>query len=126
MNAPEKTVKSLEQMEAKSPGGDAFVFPDMPDVVSGWMQLATANLQTWQDEMTRFMGRRLERDRLTLQKFASCSNVLDAAKVQQDWFAEALADYLDEGRRLTVLGPDLDMAGTKKKSAAKTKLEDVA
>jgi hypothetical protein len=121
MTAPVKTPKTLAELGAHNPGGDAFAFPVFPDVMSGWMSLATANVQTWQSEWTNFIARRMEQDRLAMQRFASCRDILEVAKVQQDWFAETMAEYLSESRRLAAIA-----AEPAKTPAAKTKLTDVA
>jgi hypothetical protein len=120
MPAPLKTPKTVADMEAHSPGGDAFVFPDLPDMMSGWMTLATSNLQAWQSEWTNFVATRIEHDRLTLQRLASCRDLMEAAKVQQDWFAEATASYLEEGRRFAAIAstPDRMVAKAKPRVAA--------
>lgn len=95
-----KTPRSVDELDGRNPGGDAFAVPDIPDMMTGWMSLTSSNLQAWQTELTNFMARRLEHDRLTMQRFAGCRDLAQAAKVQQDWFADACAAYLEESRRL--------------------------
>jgi hypothetical protein len=113
MIAPLKTPKAVADMEAHSPGFDAFMFPDLPDMMSGWMALATTNVHTWQTEWTNFVAARIEHDRATLQRLAGCRDLLEAAKVQQEWFAEATAAYLEEGRRIAAIAvtPDRTLMG---------------
>jgi hypothetical protein len=114
-----KTPKAAADMEARSPGGDAFAFPDMPDVMSGWIALATTNVQTWQSEWTNFVATRIEHDRATLTRLAGCRDFLEAAKIQQDWFAEATAAYLEEGRRIAAIAVTPDrMLKPKTRAAA--------
>ena len=75
--------------------------------MTGWVSLTSSNMQAWQTgQLTNFVARRLEHDRMTMQRFASCRDVVQAARVQQDWFADAFASYLEESRR----GCDRDRA----------------
>jgi hypothetical protein len=103
MAAPYKTARPADDIGAHNPGGDAFALPDMPDMMTGWMSMTSSNMQAWQNELTNFWARRLEHDRLTMQRMAGCRDVMQAARLQQDWFADALASYLEEGRRLTAI-----------------------
>ena len=99
--------------EARMPGGGAFALPDVPDMMSGWMMLASGNAQAWQSEWTNFVARRMEQDRLAIQRFTRCRNLLEAAKVQQDWYSEAVASYLEEGRRFAAIAAEPTMAAQK-------------
>jgi hypothetical protein len=99
---PHKTPR-IDEIDARAPGGDAFAVPDMPDVMTGWVSMTSSNMQAWQTEVTNFVARRLEHDRLTMQRFASCRDLMQAARVQQDWFADAFAAYLEESRRLAAI-----------------------
>jgi hypothetical protein len=93
MAVQHKTPPTADEIRAGVPGGDAYALPDIPDMMTGWMSLTSSNVQAWQTELTNFMARRLEQDRLTMQ----------AAKVQQDWFADAFASYIEESRRLAAI-----------------------
>ena len=103
MAAPHKTPTTADEIEARTPGGDAFALPDLPDVMTGWVSLTSSNMQAWQTELTNFVARRLEHDRVTMQRFATCRDLMQAARVQQDWFADAFASYLEESRRLAAI-----------------------
>lgn len=103
MAAPYKPATTPDEIEAHHPGGDAFVLPDLPDMMTGWVSLTSSNMQTWQTELTNFVARRLEHDRVTMQRFATCRDLMQAARVQQDWFADAFAAYLEESRRLAAI-----------------------
>jgi Phasin protein len=103
MAAPQKNPTTADEIEARTPGGDAFVLPDLPDVMTRWVSLTSSNMQAWQTEMTNFVARRFEHDRVTMQRFASCRDLMQAARVQQDWFADAFAAYLEESRRLAAI-----------------------
>jgi hypothetical protein len=65
-----------------------------------WGALFVRNVRTWNAEMTRFVGRRLEHDGRTLERLSRCADVGELAKVQQEWISEAADHYLREGRRL--------------------------
>jgi hypothetical protein len=103
MAAPQKTPQIPDKTGAHPPGGDAFALPDVPDMMTGWVSLTSSNLQAWQTELTNFVARRLEQDRLTMQRLASCRDLMQAARVQQDWFADACVSYLEESRRLAAI-----------------------
>ena len=100
---PNKTPRTVDEIGAHAPGGEAFALPDIPDMMTGWVSLTSTNMQAWQTELTSFVARRLEQDRLTMQRFASCRDLMQAARVQQDWFADAFAAYLEESRRLAAI-----------------------
>lgn len=119
-----KTPRSVDEIEARNPGGDAFAVPDLPDMMTGWMSITSSNVQAWQTEMTNFMARRLEHDRQTMQRFAGCRDLVQAAKVQQDWFADAFAAYLEESRRLAAIA--IDPAAIAATTMRKSRLSEVA
>jgi hypothetical protein len=117
---PHKTPR-IDEIDARTPGGDAFALPDM---MTGWVSMTSSNMQAWQTELTNFVARRLEHDRLTMQRFASCRDVMQAARVQQDWFADALASYLEESRRLAAIAIEpATIAATK---ASRGRLSEIA
>jgi hypothetical protein len=124
MAAPHKTPRTPEEIEARSPGGDAFVLPDLPDMMTGWVSLTSTNMQAWQTELTNFVARRLEHDRLTMQRFASCRDLMQAARVQQDWFADAFASYLEESRRLAAIA--IEPATVAATTARRGRLAEIA
>jgi hypothetical protein len=120
---PHKTPR-LDEINAHPPGGDAFAMPDIPDMMTGWVSMTSSNMQAWQTELTNFVARRLEHDRLTMQRFASCRDLMQAARVQQDWFADALASYLEESRRLAAIAIEpATIAATK---ASRGRLSEIA
>lgn len=116
MTAAVKTSKTAAGPESQTPGFDAFAFPDMPDVMSGWLSMTSTNVQAWQTEWTNFLARRLEHDRQTLQRFARCRDPIEAAKVQLDWSAETMAAYFDESRRLAAIATDTTHSAARKAS----------
>lgn len=113
-----KTPRALDEIETRNPGGDAFALPDLPDMMTGWMSLTSSNVQAWQTELSNFMARRLEHDRLTMQRFANCRDLVQAAKVQQDWFADAFAAYVEESRRLAAIAIEPATAMSRGRPAA--------
>ena len=103
MAVQHKTPPTADEIRAGVPGGDAYALPDIPDMMTGWVSLSSTNMQAWQTELTSFVARRLEHDRMTMQRFASCRDLMQAARVQQDWFADAFAADLEESRRLAAI-----------------------
>jgi len=103
MAAPHRTPRTADESEGHSPGGDAFALPDFPDMMTGWVSMTSSNMQAFQTELTNFVARRLEHDRATMQRLSSCRDLMQAARVQQDWFADAFASYFEESRRLTAI-----------------------
>jgi hypothetical protein len=79
------------------------MFPELPDMMGSWFTAATSNAHALQTEWASFMARRLEHDRATMQRFAGCRDLIEAAKVQQDWFAEAMGSYIEESRRFAAI-----------------------
>jgi hypothetical protein len=124
MAAPHKTPRTADEIQAHSPGGDAFALPDIPDMMTGWVSLTSTNMQAWQTELTNFVARRLEQDRLTMQRFASCRDLMQAARVQQDWFADAFAAYLEESRRLAAIA--IEPATVAATTVSKGRLSEIA
>jgi hypothetical protein len=59
------------------------------------------NMRSWNEEVTHFVGRRLEHDGRTLERLAHCADAGEMARLQQQWMSEAADQYLQEGRRLT-------------------------
>jgi hypothetical protein len=117
MPAPARPSKPLDARPF-----DASPFPDFPDVMSNWMTAAASNAQAIQTEWASFVARRLEHDRTTMQRFASCRDFMEAAKVQQDWFAEAMGSYLEESRRFAAIA----MEPTKNAAAQASRFSEAA
>jgi hypothetical protein len=65
-----------------------------------WGSVYARNIRAWNEEMTQFVGRRLEHDGRTLTRLSRCADVAEAARVQQQWFSELADQYMEEGRRL--------------------------
>jgi hypothetical protein len=99
------------------------MFPELPDMMGSWFTAATSNAHALQTEWASFMARRLEHDRATMQRFAGCRDLIEAAKVQQDWFAEAMGAYLEEGRRIAAMTLEPTRAAAQ---SAATRLHEAA
>lgn len=124
MAAPQRTSRTADEIEARSPGGDAFALPDFPDMMTGWVSMTSSSMQAYQTELTNFVARRLEHDRETMQRLSSCRDLMQAARVQQDWFADAFASYLEESRRLAAIA--IEPATAAAATARKGRLSQIA
>jgi hypothetical protein len=61
----------------------------------------------WQREVMRFVGARLDQDRLTQESLTECRSLADLTKAQADWTLRTARDYLDESTRLTQIASQL-------------------
>lgn len=66
----------------------------------------------WQKEITGFVADRIEQDMRSLQALATERTFPARLKVQQDWFASAMRDYAEEGRKMTEIATRLATGGT--------------
>jgi hypothetical protein len=98
----------------------------MPDVMNSWLSMAATNAQAMQTEWASFVARRLEHDRATMQRFAGCRDMIEAAKVQQDWFSEAVGSYLEEGRRFAAIAMEPTRAAAQSASREASRFTEVA
>jgi hypothetical protein len=55
----------------------------------------------WQQEVARFVGTRIDEDRVVQESLSECRDLHDMAKAQQDWAMRAAKDYISEATRLT-------------------------
>jgi hypothetical protein len=70
---------------------------------AAWNEAGSAYLKAcaaWQQEMSRFIGARVEADVTAQKSLAGCRNLADAAKLQQEWAASTVNDYFNEMGRL--------------------------
>jgi hypothetical protein len=68
-----------------------------------WGEASEAYLKAyaaWQKEMSRFIGARVDADVAARKSLAECNTLADAAKLQQDWAAATVNDYMNESGRL--------------------------
>lgn len=101
------TVRSTRAFEGREDIGALI-----PDMMGGWLNMAVANTRAMQSEWASFLARRLEHDRVMMQRFAGCRDLMEAARVQQDWMAEATGAYLEEGRRIAAIAFESTKART--------------
>jgi hypothetical protein len=72
-------------------------------MMAAWGEAGVSYLKTcaaWQQEMSRFLGARVEADVTVQKSLASCRSLADAAKLQQEWAATTVNDYFNEIGRL--------------------------
>lgn len=72
-------------------------------MLAAWSEAGSSYLKVcaaWQQEMSRFIGARVEADVSAQKSLAACRNLADAAKLQQDWAATTVNDYFNEVGRL--------------------------
>ena len=73
------------------------------EIASPWMHATLDFAQVtsaWSDELVRFGGKRLSRNRDAVDQLSKCSTWQDILKLQMTWAEEALRDYLDESREI--------------------------
>lgn len=74
-----------------------------PNPLTAWSEAGGACLKAcaaWQQELQRFFGARVEADLAVQKSLAECRSLGDAAKLQQEWAATAVNDYVNETGRL--------------------------
>ncbi|MDP1961700.1 MAG: hypothetical protein Q8K93_05805 [Reyranella sp.] len=80
----------------------------LPDALQACVEAGTC----WQQEIARFVDRRLAENMRSWQAVAAARDVAGLVKAQQDWSATAAADYAEEARRLRALATTLSLTGT--------------
>lgn len=107
--------KSTADARAPEAGFTFGRAPDGASFTNTWLATAMQNAQLWQSEMLAFMTRRIEHDRLAFAQIAQCRSPRDVAQVQQDWIAQSIAAYAEEGRRCAAIAlePAIGAAGAK-------------
>jgi hypothetical protein len=74
--------------------------------VHNWEAYAKAWL-SWQQEVLRFWGARLQWDGQVSGAFAKCRTMSELAEIQQDWAMSTARDYAEELTRLAQAGANL-------------------
>lgn len=72
-------------------------------MMSGWGRAAEAYMaacQEWNQEVLGFLNRRFEADMSAQRAIASCPDLLERGKLQQDWAKNMAEAYSDEAKRL--------------------------
>lgn len=92
------------------PPAAATVVPLMflPDALQACVEAGTC----WQQEIARFVDRRLAENVRSWQAVTAARDVAGLVKAQQDWSVTAAADYAEEARRLRALVTTLSLTGT--------------
>jgi hypothetical protein len=96
-------------------------------VVAAWGEAGASYLKAcaaWQQEMSRFIGARVEADVTAQKSLASCRNLGDAAKLQQEWAAATVNDYFNEIGRLVEIASSCVPGGQAVASAAAAAIKE--
>lgn len=80
----------------------------LPDALQACVEAGTC----WQQEIARFVDRRLAENLRSWQAVAAARDVAGLIKAQQDWSVKAAADYAEEARRMRQLATTLSLTGT--------------
>jgi hypothetical protein len=80
----------------------------VPDALQACVEAGTC----WQQEIARFVDRRLAENVRSWQAVAAARDVAGLVKAQQEWSVTAAADYAEEARRLRALATTLSLTGT--------------
>ena len=102
------------------------MFPDIGNIPNVLAQSAETYQQAfmeWQKEISTFVADRIQQDMESLQSLAEERTFPALLKVQQDWFAAALRDYTEEGRKLTDIAGRFAKFGLKPEQKQTTKAE---
>ena len=66
----------------------------------------------WQQDVVRFVERRVGENQRSLEALMAARDVTDVLKIQQDWALKAATDYTEEATRLARLFTTLSLTGT--------------
>ncbi|MDP1752081.1 MAG: hypothetical protein Q8L22_21745 [Reyranella sp.] len=80
----------------------------LPDALQACVEAGTC----WQQEIARFVDRRLAETLRCWQAVSAARDVAGLVKAQQDWSVKAAADYAEEARRMQQLVTTLSLTGT--------------
>lgn len=80
----------------------------VPEALQACVEAGTC----WQQEIARFVDRRLAENLRSWQAVTAARDVAGLVKAQQDWSVTAAADYAEEARRLRELATTLSLTGT--------------
>ena len=80
----------------------------VPDALQACVEAGTC----WQQEIARFVDRRLTENLRSWQAVTAARDLAGLVKAQQDWSVTAAADYAEEARRLHELATTLSLTGT--------------
>jgi hypothetical protein len=80
----------------------------LPDALQGCIEASTC----WQQEIARFVDRRLAENLRSWQAVAAARDVAGLLKVPLEWSLNAATDYAEEARRIQQLATTLSLTGT--------------
>lgn len=80
----------------------------LPDALQACVEAGTC----WQQEIARFVDRRLAETLRSWQAVAAARDVAGLVEAQHDWSVKAAADYTEEARRMRQLVTTLSLTGT--------------
>lgn len=89
----------MDNIANAQPGQSAWAHP----TGGAWSHAREAYLKScleWQQEVARFLGARVNANISAQQSLTACRSWADAGKLQQEWAAATMKDYLDESSRL--------------------------
>jgi hypothetical protein len=104
----DQPMPEFSQAPDKSRGPELFPGAALwANPLGAWGEAGSTYLKAcaaWQQELSRFFGARIEADIAAQRSLAECRNLADAAKLQQEWAATAVNDYVNEaGRMIEIL-----------------------
>lgn len=76
------------------------------------LQACTEACVGWQQEIARFVDRRMAENRRSLEALMAARDIAGVMTVQQEWGLRAASDYTQEATRLTRLFTALSLTGT--------------
>lgn len=80
----------------------------VPEALQACVEAGTC----WQQEIARFVDRRLAENMRSWQAVAAARDIAGLVKAQQDWSLKAAADYAEEAQRMRHLATTLSLTGT--------------
>jgi hypothetical protein len=92
LNAERGNAKEVADMSAWSNPATVVWGHSQEAYLTSWI--------AWQQELARFFSARLDVDIAAQKSLTACRNWTDAGKLQQEWAAATMKDYLDESGRL--------------------------
>lgn len=86
-----------------------FGFPDEISALpfGAYLQSYTRRMQDLNDELSRFVGERIDHNGAICQAFAHCDSLPKALEIEGDWLRVTVEDYFNESRRLIEINGEL-------------------
>ena len=110
-----KTASSLTDSESPSTEhgngtGNGSAADPMASMTEMWTAY-TESCSKLQQEMTRFVGERVECDAEAIQALAGCKDMASAVQVQLDWLNRSSQMYADELTRMSDIATRMRLPG---------------